>query len=243
MKMTSKELSIIFPIYNEEKTIQKTLLEWKSTFDKLSINYEMIIAEDGSTDKTKIILYKLISQNKKKFISNIKNKKRGYAEAVRSSIDIANGKYILSVDSDGQCDPRDFKKFWRKRFALKNSFFLGNRFKRKDNLQRLIMSKIFLIFHRILFFSNIKDPSCPYVFGKSNMFKKINPYLKYMREGFFWGFVAICLKKKIKIHQININHRLRLSGKTNVFHLNKIPSIALRNILGLIKLKIIKINY
>ena len=74
-------------------------------------------------------------------------------------------------------------------------------------------------------------------------FLKINPYLKYMREGFFWGFVAICLRKKIKIHQININHRLRLSGKTNVFHLNKIPSIALRNILGLIKLKIIKINY
>ena len=134
--MTSKELSIIFPIYNEEKTIQKTLLEWKSTFDRLSINYEMIIAEDGSTDKTKIILYKLISKNKKKFISNMKNKKRGYADAVRSSINIANGKYILSVDSDGQCDPKDFKKFWRKRFVLNNSFFLGNRFKRKDNLQR-----------------------------------------------------------------------------------------------------------
>lgn len=241
--MASKELSVIFPIYNEEKTIKKTLLEWKSLLAKLSNNYEMIIAEDGSTDKSKKILYKLISQNKKIFISNIKNKKRGYAEAIRSSVNIANGKYILSVDSDGQCNPNDFKKFWRKRSLLNNSVLLGNRFKRKDNLQRLIMSKIFLIFHRILFFSSIKDPSCPYVFCEKKLFKKINPYLIYMVEGFWWGFVAICLKKKIKIYQINVNHRLRLSGKTNVFHINKIPGIAFRNIFGLIKLKFIKITY
>ena len=57
--MNIKKLSIIFPIYNEEKTIEKTLLEWKNTLDKLSINYEMIIAEDGSTDKTKEILKKI----------------------------------------------------------------------------------------------------------------------------------------------------------------------------------------
>ena len=150
--MALKELSVIFPIYNEEKTIKKTLLEWNNVLTKLSINFEMIIAEDGSTDKTKEILYKLISKNKKKFVSNIKIKKRGYAEAVRSSINIAKGNYILSIDSDGQCDPNDFKKFWKKRSFLDNGVLLGNRFKRKDNLQRLIMSKIFLILHRILFF-------------------------------------------------------------------------------------------
>jgi hypothetical protein len=63
-----------------------------------------------------------------------------------------------------------------------------------------------------------------------------------MVEGFWWGFIAICLKKNISIYQVKINHRLRLSGQTNVFHLNKIPSIALRNIYGLIKLKFLRIN-
>ena len=47
----------------------------------------------------------------------------------------------------------------------------------------------------------------------------------------------------IKIYQININHRKRISGKTNVFHLNKIPLIALRNIFGLIKLRFMNIIY
>ena len=241
--MIKKELSIIFPIYNEEKTIKKTLLEWKNTLDKLSINYEMIIAEDGSTDSTRVVLTKLIKKYKKNFISNINANKRGYAGAIRSSIKIAKGKYILSVDSDGQCDPKDFKKFWIKRANLKNSVLIGHRYKRNDTIQRLVMSKFFLIFHRILFFSNIKDPSCPYIMCEGGLLKKINPFLRFMVEGFWWGFIAICLKKKINIYQIKINHKQRISGDTNVFHLKKIPSIALRNIIGLIKIRLINITY
>jgi glycosyltransferase involved in cell wall biosynthesis len=240
--MISKELSVIFPIYNEQETIKETLLEWRNTLNKLQINYEIILAEDGSTDNTKDILIDLLINNRDLFVSNIEDKKRGYANAIRSSVKIAKGKYILNVDSDGQCDPKDFINFWKKRDHLENSIIIGHRYNRKDSLQRLLMSKFFLILHRVLFFSRVKDPSCPYILSKNEFFVTINPYLKFMVEGFWWGFVAICLKKNIQIYQVKINHRLRLSGQTNVFHLNKIPSIALRNIYGLIKLRFLKIN-
>ena len=240
--MISKELSVIFPIFNEQETIKETLLEWRDTLDKLQINYEIILAEDGSTDNTKDILIDLLINNRDLFVSNIEDKKRGYANAIRSSVKIAKGKYILNVDSDGQCDPKDFINFWKKRSHLENSIIIGHRYNRKDSLQRLLMSKFFLILHRVLFFSRVKDPSCPYILSKNEFFATINPYLKFMVEGFWWGFIAICLKKNIQIYQIKINHRLRLSGQTNVFHLNKIPLIALRNIYGLIKLRFLKIN-
>ena len=240
--MAQIELTIIFPIFNEQETIKETLLEWKNTLDKLQIKYEIILAEDGSTDNTKKILNDLLISNRDLFVSNIEEKKRGYANAIRSSIKIAKGKYILNVDSDGQCDPKDFINFWVKRDLLENGIIIGHRLNRKDSLQRLLMSKFFLILHRILFFSKVKDPSCPYVLSKNDFFVTINSYLNFMVEGFWWGFIAICLKKNIQIHQIKINHRLRLSGQTNVFHLNKIPSIALRNIFGLIKLKFLKVN-
>lgn len=240
--MISKELSVIFPIYNEQETIKETLLEWRDTLDKLQIKYEIILAEDGSTDNTKNILNDLLINNGDLFVSNIEDKKRGYADAIRSSIKIAKGKYILNVDSDGQCDPKDFINFWSERYLLENGIIIGHRFNRKDSLQRLLMSKFFLILHRILFFSKVKDPSCPYILSKNEFFVEINSYLKFMVEGFWWGFIAICIKKNIQIYQVKINHRLRLSGQTNVFHLNKIPSIALRNIYGLIKLKFLKIN-
>ena len=240
--MISKELSVIFPIYNEQETIKDTLLEWRDTLDKLQIKYEIILAEDGSTDNTKNILNNLLINNGDLFVSNIEDQKRGYADAIRSSIKIAKGKYILNVDSDGQCDPKDFINFWKKRDLLENGIIIGHRFNRKDSLQRLLMSKFFLVLHRILFFSKVKDPSCPYILSKNEFFVEINSYLKFMVEGFWWGFIAICLKKNIQIYQIKINHRHRLSGQTNVFHLNKIPLIALRNIYGLIKLRFLKIN-
>lgn len=240
--MSLKELSVIFPIYNEQETIKETLLEWKDTLDKLQIKYEIILAEDGSTDNTKDILNDLLIKYGDLFVSNIEYKKRGYANAIRSSVKIANGKYILNVDSDGQCDPKDFINFWKKRDLLENGIIIGHRYNRKDSLQRLLMSKFFLVLHRILFFSKVKDPSCPYVLSKTKFFVTINPYLKFLVEGFWWGFIAICLKKNVQIHQVKINHRLRLSGQTNVFHLNKIPIIALRNIFGLIKLKFLKVN-
>lgn len=237
-----KNLSVIFPIYNEENSIEHTLKEWKEMLDSLSINYEIILAEDGSTDNTKKILFKNIENNKDIFISNIEEKKRGYAEAVLTSLNIARGTYILSVDSDGQCDPRDFEKFWKKRELLSNnSVIIGNRHQRKDTFQRYVMSKSFLLIHKVLFNSKIKDPSCPYIFCKKQTFLNIQENLKFMVEGFWWGFVAVCVKKKINIEQIDINHRKRIDGKTNVFHFSKIPSIAFRNIFGLIKLKLKKI--
>lgn len=123
-----------------KKQLKKTLLEWKETLDKLQINYEIILAEDGSTDNTKDILKDLLIDNRDLFVSNIEDKKRGYANAIRSSVKIAKGKYILNVDFDGQCDPKDFINFWKKRGHLENGIIIGQRYNRKDSLQSLLLN-------------------------------------------------------------------------------------------------------
>ena len=239
--MYSKDLSIIFPIYNEENSIKETLLEWKKEIDFLKIKYEIILAEDGSLDNTKKVLNDIIiNDGEKIFLSNIVENKRGYAQAILSSINIANGEFILSVDADGQCDPKDFKKFWEKKNNIHNDILIGNRESRKDKFFRLLISKIFLVFHRILFFSKIKDPSCPYIFCRKKTFLELKKYLNFMIEGFWWGFIAASLKENKKIYQIDINHRKRTTGSTNVFLYYKIPSIAFRNIIGLFKIKFFK---
>ena len=236
--MRSKDLSIIFPIYNEENSIEETLLEWKKEIDNLGINYEMILAEDGSTDNTKKILNNLITKDEKKiFLNNIVKNKRGYAGAILSSIDLANGEFILCVDSDGQCDPKDFNQFWTKKNDLENNILIGNRKSRKDKFSRLFISKIFLVLHRTLFYSKVKDPSCPYMLCKRKVFLELKKYLNFMTEGFWWGFVGASLKENKKFYQIDINHRKRITGSTNVFLFSKIPSIAFRNIVGLFKIK------
>ena len=89
-----------------------------------------------------------------------------------------------------------------------------------------------------MFPTKIHDPSAPFVlFEKKTIFPYIN-YLKYLKEGFWWGFVGMCVKKKIPLKELPINHRKRMKGDTQVYHLKKIPSIAIRNMLGLVRLRI-----
>jgi hypothetical protein len=58
-----------------------------------------------------------------------------------------------------------------------------------------------------------------------------------IKEGFWWEFYAWCIKRKLEIIEIPIRHFNRKYDNTVVFKLNKIPGIAIRNIIGLIQLK------
>lgn len=238
--MYKKKISVVFPIYNEEKTIEKTLNEWILELQKITSSFEIILAEDGSIDNTKEVLHKLLKNDKNKiFVNNIKKEKRGYALAILESFNLANGEYIFCVDSDGQCSPLDFSKFWNKIHENYYDIVIGYRQPRRDSYFRIIISKFFFILHRVLFYSKIKDPSCPYIIFKKNIISKLYKDLHYMTEGFWWGFIGSATKNELKIDQIKINHYSRDVGDTNVFILKKIPLIAIKNIIGLLKIRLI----
>ena len=232
-----QNISICLPIFNEAKSINFVIDEWVNLMNKLSLDYKIICSEDGSTDGTKEILKEITKKNPN-IINNSSDKKRGYTKAVISGIEKAETNFVLCIDSDGQCDPSDFKNFWKKKADLKKNYFLiGNRVDRKDGFFRSIISKSFKIYHKILFKNDLSDPSCPYVLFKKKNFGLIKNKLHYMQEGFWWGFIACCLLNKIKILEIEINHRKRIDGDTNVYKVNKLPMIAIRNAIGLLKLR------
>jgi glycosyltransferase involved in cell wall biosynthesis len=231
------QLAVNFPIHNEEKSILKVLNDWKEELDKLNINYCLVISEDGSTDNTKTILKDFINKNQKRTIDNIVDEKRGYTDAVISGIKKSNSEFILCIDSDGQCDPKDFFLFWNNRHNNTDGVTIGIRNPRKDNFVRLLCSQFFGIFHFLLFPNKIKDPSCPFVLFNKKIFYKIDIHLNYVVEAFWWLFTAACIKEKIQMQQIIINHKTRISGDTQVYKPKKFPSIFIRNLFGLIKLK------
>lgn len=233
----STEISICMPVYNEAKSIKYVIEEWIEKLEKLHIKFNIICSEDGSTDGTKNILKKLSIKNKK-IINNSTLQKRGYGKAVVSGIEKSKSKYIVCIDSDGQCDPDDFIKFWEKRKHFSKFLIIGNRINRKDNNFRIFISTLFKILYKILFKNNIKDPSCPYVLFQKKNFHLLKKKLLYMKEGFWWGFTAIAALNKFSIKEVNINHRKRIYGQTNVYKIYKIPSIAIRNAIGLLKIKI-----
>lgn len=102
--MTSKiRVSIVIPAYNEEKAIKDFLNQLINNIAKKS-SFEIIVVDDGSTDKTK-----LISESYPiNVISHQTN--RGYGAALKSGISYANGENILICDSDGQHSVEDINK-------------------------------------------------------------------------------------------------------------------------------------
>ncbi|MFH0935281.1 MAG: glycosyltransferase family 2 protein [Candidatus Omnitrophota bacterium] len=104
------KLSIIIPVYNEEKAIGYTLSDLKA---KLKIDYETIVIDDYSTDRTCIVV-KEIAQGFKnvKLVTN--RYKKGFANTMKTGIDIAEGEVIVPLMADS-CDeieliPRMYEK-------------------------------------------------------------------------------------------------------------------------------------
>ncbi|MDP4039337.1 MAG: glycosyltransferase family 2 protein [Candidatus Pacearchaeota archaeon] len=102
-----KKLSIIVPVYNEEKTLSQIIVKLQDLKIK-DIKKEIIIVNDASTDKSKEIIKLLIKEYKN--INYIEHKKNlGKGSALRAGFKKASGDYIVIQDGDLEYDPEDFK--------------------------------------------------------------------------------------------------------------------------------------
>ena len=108
--------------------------------------------------------------------------------------------------------PETLYEVWGRR--SEDHFLKRWRYSRLDSLIRVIYSKLFKLYHGLLFPNRLHDPSCPFVLGYAKPLKRVVPLLGHMREGFWWGFVGACWKLKIPIEEIKIRHRKRFAGDT-----------------------------
>jgi glycosyltransferase involved in cell wall biosynthesis len=229
-------ISIVLPVHNEFLNLRHLIEEWDTKLKKISkIKHEFVIVEDGSTDGTKDLIIKL---EKTFAIINLSSeKKRGYSQAVLDGIKASNGTYILCTDSDNQIKVNSLIENINN-LPTGEVFLFGARTPRNDPIHRKIYSKMFKILHDLLFNSNLSDPSCPFVLGQKETFKKLpEEFLLKMREGFWWGFVAVSKKKKINFNEVKIQHFKRSEGDAG-YKLSQMPGIIIRNTIGLFIIKL-----
>tara|TARA_B100001057_G_scaffold332783_1_gene333235 strand:- start:24 stop:725 length:702 start_codon:yes stop_codon:yes gene_type:complete len=228
----NEKFQILLPVYNEASSIRKTLFDIYEAL-KDEINFEFIITEDGSTDNTKEILNDLKKQLPMTLISD--DKRKYYSLAVLDGIKKASSDFLLIMDSDGQCDPKDIMSFWHRR--KESDLVCGYRSPRYDFAYRRFISKIFYLIYNVLFKVPLRDPSFAFVFMNKKTYKNLSDFTPYLPDGFFWEFNARANKLNFLFSEIKINHRKRSAGDTKIYTLNKLPRIAYNNLLGLFKLK------
>ena len=228
----SSSLQILMPAHNEGRNIKNHITKVNNILKK-KIKFSFLICEDGSSDNTLEILKKL----KKKFKIRILSKKakQGYSSAVMSGIKKANADYLLIMDSDGQCDPRQIFKFWNAR--KKADLVVGYRIQRKDFLYRKFFSDFAKLVYGFFFKVKLKDPSFAFSLIRKDVYKSLQNFSPSMPEGFFWEYNARAIYKGYKILEIGINHKKRKFGDTQIFHVWRLPKIALINFIGLLRIK------
>jgi len=201
-------LSIIVPVYNEEKTIIQILEKIKKNSPNL-FKYEVIVIEDGSTDQTR----KLLESNKNlydKLILNDSNKGKGYS--VKKGINESSGTHIIFQDADFEYDPADFKKFEKIFSDFDADGIIGSRFiysdyTRSHNILNKIGNKILTFIFNVLYNTTFTDVySCYFAFKKNLLNSN-----ELISEGFEQHAEILCkvIKKGKKFYEIPINYNGR----------------------------------
>ncbi len=199
-------ISIIIPVYNEEGNIALLVEEIERSILK-SIKYEIIIVDDGSTDNTPKRLKNLKIKNRNIIILRHR-KNYGQSYSLRTGILYANEDFIITLDGDGQNDPKDINKLLNN-FSVDKDFQLviGNRKKRHDKLSKKLASRFAFLIRKIILQDKTPDTGCAMkVFRKKDFI--LLPFFNHIHR----FFPVLFRSYGGNVVSVPVNHRERLTG-------------------------------
>ena len=205
------KLSIIIPAYNEEKTIKEIIKRVKDQGIS-NIQKEIIVVDDGSTDKTYEILKNIEGIN---LLRHIENKGKGHA--IRTGLTKVTGDFVLIQDADLELSPEDYPDLLRPMLNGKAEVVYGSRILGKTNSEHSLLfyagGRTVTLAANLIYGIKITDEPIGYKMFKTDLLKSLN--LKCKRFEFCPEVTAKIAKRKIKIHEVPVkyNPRTKSEGK------------------------------
>ncbi len=195
------KLSIVIPVYNEETRLRDSLDKILKFCDYHYKNdYEVIVVDDGSTDRTRSVVKKYNVQLTKRR----ENMGKGYS--VKQGVLIARGEYILYTDSDLSTPIEELKKFMK--LIIKNDIVIASRAKPDSNVKTRMHKKLLgrfsnLIISRLVV-SGIDDTQCGFKLFKRDVAKKVFAKQTIYQWGFDFEILFLAKKYNYKIYEQGI---------------------------------------
>ncbi len=202
-------VSVVTPIYNEEEIVVQAIHQNLDALNQLQCNYEIIVVNDGSTDKSRGLLEKHFAHFEKiKIIHHSKNE--GFGRAVMSGIKQANKDYILCIPSDNPLSLSMLKNFAAA--AEKADIIVGYRNGRNGYTPMMRLNA--QVFHgavTTLFNIQLRDFNWIHMYSR-NFFAERK--VKVQSTGIFMlAEILIRAKKEgCTFHEIFIEQSVRVSG-------------------------------
>jgi glycosyltransferase involved in cell wall biosynthesis len=198
-------LSVIMPVYNEAKTIEKAIRE----IVKVKINLvriQLIVVDDGSNDGTRDILKKLKKKYKKIQII-FKDRNQGKGAAIREGLKHATGNYVIFQDADLEYSPEDYNIMLMPILKGYADVVYGSRFlgpHRSFLFWHYVANKFLNFLTNFLYNTTLTDMETCFKLFKSGIIKNIK-----LRSNSFTIETEVTskvLKKKVRIYEVPIQY-------------------------------------
>ncbi len=111
--MGLKNISVVIPVFNEDQNISPLYKELKAALEGIEGRYEVICVDDGSDDGSSEVLQRLAQVDKRLRVIQFR-KNFGQTAAIAAGVEHAQGEVIVTLDGDGQNDPRDIPRLLRR---------------------------------------------------------------------------------------------------------------------------------
>ena len=210
MAKQNLSITIAIPSYNEQENIEWVVKDCLKSLPKYFTEYEVLVIDDGSKDKTGEIADKLSKENKNVRVVHQPN--GGYSKAMLTGIRNAKKDFVAYLPADGQYTVEDMKKMYP--LMESSDVVLGYRGIRKDyNVYRKILSYGYLIMLWLMFGIDVKDLNGPNIWRTSEVNKLKEIYSVNSKGVFILAEIVARFKKAgLRISEAPSVYRSRRAG-------------------------------
>jgi len=214
-------LSVFFPAYNDAPSLPDLLSKTFRVLQEQVADFEVIVIDDGSRDKTAEVLEQLEKAHRPwlRVVTHAEN--RGYGGALRSGFGAATKEWVFYTDGDGQYDPGELPRLLEAT-GPSTGMVNGYKLERHDPAHRIWIGMIYNFCARLLFRIRIRDIDCDYRLIRRALLDEI-------RLNSTSGTICVELVRKVELSgwevlEVGVHHYPRRYGRSQFFRVRSLAT-------------------